>query len=93
MPVGGALRPSLDVVFRLLDDEAVLVHLGTNRIYSLNPTGARFWKLFAEGRPDVEIKRTLMREFDVRPEELEAEIDALLGSLESEGLVTAEPSG
>jgi len=92
VPSGGALRPSPDVVFRSLDDEAVLVHLGTNRIYSLNPTGARFWELLTDGCPDVEIKRTLMKEFDVPPETLEAEIDALLRSLESEGLVTPEPA-
>jgi hypothetical protein len=91
VPVRADLRPSQDVVFRSLEGEAVLVHLGTNRIYSLNPTGARFWELLAERRSDSEIKEQLMREFDVGAEQLESEIETLVASLESEGLVTAEP--
>jgi hypothetical protein len=87
-----ALRPSKDVVFRVLEDEAVLVHLGTNRIYSLNPSGARFWQLFADGRSQAEIRGELLREFDVSAEQVEAEIEGLLASLESEGLVTVDRS-
>jgi len=86
------LRPSKDVVFRVLEDEAVLVHLGTNRIYSLNPSGARFWQLFADGWSQAEIRRELRREFDVSAVQVDAEIDGLLASLESEGLVTADRS-
>jgi hypothetical protein len=37
------VQPNRDVVARRLKDEIVLVHLRTNRIYSLNRTGARFW--------------------------------------------------
>lgn len=86
------LRPSKDVVFRVLEDEAVLVHLETNRIYSLNPSGARFWQLFADGWGQTEIRRELCREFDVSAEQVDAEIDGLLASLESEGLVTTDRS-
>jgi hypothetical protein len=32
-----------------VDEEAVLVNLKTNRIYSLNPTGARLWELISVG--------------------------------------------
>jgi hypothetical protein len=90
-PAGPGVRPSQDVVFRHLEDEAVLVHLGTNRIYSLNSTGARFWELLAGGRDRSEIKEQLLSEFDVSVEQLEEEIEALLASLVSEGLVTVEP--
>jgi hypothetical protein len=86
------LRPSKDVVFRVLEDEAVLVHVRTNRIYSLNPSGARFWQLFADGLNQAEIRRELRREFDVSAEELDDEIEELLASLELEGLVTADRS-
>jgi Coenzyme PQQ synthesis protein D (PqqD) len=93
VPAGPGLRPSHDVVFRHLEDEAVLVHLGTNRIYSLNTTGARFWELLAAGRDRSEITEQLLREFDVSPEQLEEEIEALLASLVSEGLVTVKQPG
>lgn len=86
------LRPSEDVVFRRLENELVLVHLSTNRIYSLNTTGARFWELLEAGRGRSEIKDKLLREFDVTNEQLENEIETLLTALVSEGLVAVDPS-
>jgi len=90
VPDGSGPRPSQDVAFRELEGEAVLVHLGTNRIYSLNPTGTRFWELLAAGDGVSDIKAQLLREFDVDAKQLESEIEALLASLTSEGLVTVE---
>ncbi|MGZ4315496.1 MAG: PqqD family protein [Gaiellaceae bacterium] len=80
-------NPVKDVVFRELGDEAVLVHLGTNRIYSLNTTGARFWGLLCSGLTRRAAEDELLVEFDVSPAELRREVDELLGSLRSEGLV------
>jgi len=76
-----------DVLFRRLDDEMVLVHMKTNEIYALNPTGARFWELFAEGLPRERIEERLLAEFEVEHAQLTAEIDALLADLERHDLV------
>jgi hypothetical protein len=84
---GGLLRPIPDVVYRELEGEIVLVHLGTNRIYSLNETGARFWELLASGSERAEIERQLLDEFAVEPEDLRQEIDSMLSALAEEGLV------
>jgi len=84
---GGLLRPIPDVVYRELEGEMVLVHLGTNRIYSLNETGARFWELLASGSERAEIERQLLDEFVVEPQDLRQEIDSMLGALAEEGLV------
>jgi hypothetical protein len=87
-PVGEDLpKPTTDVVYRELADQAVLVHLGTNRIYSLNSTGARFWSLLASGGERNAIERQLLAEFDLSQEELRGEVDRLLASLQKEGLV------
>lgn len=83
-------RPSRDVVYEELAGEVVLVHLGTNRIFSLNLTGARLWQLLAAGHGAAEIREQLRQEFDVDPDELETEIDALLASLSAEKLVSEE---
>jgi Coenzyme PQQ synthesis protein D (PqqD) len=81
-------RPIPDVVYRELEGEIVLVHLGTNRIYSLNETGARFWELLAGGGDRAEIERQLLDEFAIDPDDLRQEIDAMLVSLANEGLVS-----
>lgn len=84
-------RPSPDVVSQELDGEVVLVHLQTNRIFALNQTGARLWQLLESGSDVAGIQATLQREFDVGREQLEREIEELLGALAAEGLVV--PAG
>jgi coenzyme PQQ synthesis protein D (PqqD) len=81
-------RPSPDVVFRDVEGETVLVHLGTNRIYSLNPTATRLWQLLGEGYDKPSLSRTLLQEFDVDPEALEQEINHLISHLAREDLLT-----
>ena len=81
--------PSPDVVSRRLGDEVVLVHLRTNRIFALSPTGARFWELLSEGKSRPEIEAQLLSEYDVSAEAVSAEIDALVQALEAERLVEA----
>lgn len=80
-------RPNPDVVFRDVEGETVLVHLGTNRIYALNATGARLWQLLTEGYDRSALTRRLLEEFDVEPAALEREIDGLLSELTEEELV------
>jgi hypothetical protein len=63
------------------------VNLGTNRIYSLNATGARFWSLLVEGATQEAAEEELLQEFDVSPEELRVEMADLLRALRTEGLV------
>ncbi len=83
----GLFKPHPDVVFKFLDDEAVLVHLGTNRIFTLTQTGARFWQLLTEGKGRPAIEDQLLDEYDVTRPELIAEIDSLVRELAAEGLV------
>lgn len=85
--VTGRLQPASDVVARRLDDELVLVNLQTNRIYTLNRTGARFWELLADGNDRDAIEAQLHTEFDVDRATLSAEVDELLADLARVGLV------
>jgi Coenzyme PQQ synthesis protein D (PqqD) len=82
------LRPNPDVVWRQVGDEVVLVNMKTNRIYSLNSTGARLWELLDSGADRREIEQAMLDEFDVEPAQLREEIDSQLDRLAREGLVT-----
>lgn len=79
--------PSPDVVSRRVGDEVVLVHLKTNRIFALSPTGARFWELLSDGNSRPEVETQLLDEYDISREEVSAEIDSLVETLQVEGLV------
>ena len=82
--------PSPDVVSRRLGDEVVLVHLKSNRIFALSPSGARFWELLSDGRTRPEIEACLLEEYDVSRDEVSVEIDLLVRALEDEGLVQGD---
>ena len=87
---GNINRPDPDVLWRRLDDEVILMQLKTDRMFSLNRTGARFWELIVEGMPLGKISERLLHEFKVAPERLALEIDQLLKLLFAEQLLVRE---
>jgi hypothetical protein len=84
--MGKAARPHPDVAWRRVGEEVVVVKLKTNRIYSLNHTGAR-WELISAGHDREAAEAALMAEFDVDEGELRKEVGALLEELAKEGLI------
>ena len=83
-----AYAPAPGVVGREMGGAAVLIHLGSNRIFELNPTGARIWSLVCEGHDRGAIAQRLRAEFRGVPiDDLDTTIDALLVTLEREGLI------
>jgi hypothetical protein len=81
------LRPSADAVTKRVGDEVVLVHLRTNRIYTLNRTGARFWELLEDGHDPERAREQLLLEFDVGEEQLREEMRGLVDELVDRGLL------
>jgi hypothetical protein len=80
--------PHPDVVFTDLDnDEAVLLHLGTQTYFSLNQTGACIWRLMGDGLTLGEIARELEARFEVETEQAQRSVNELASELASEGLV------
>ncbi len=83
-------RPSPNVIFRRLDDEIVLFHLGSDRFYELNGTAARFWELLSEGHDFAQIRDQMIVEFAVDPNQLAGEAEVLLDSLRREDLISLD---
>jgi len=84
-------RPSPDVVYNRIGDEAVLIHMKTNRIYELNPTAARLWELLSAGHDRAEMQRLMLQEYDVTEDQLRGEVENQLESLINDRLI--EPAG
>jgi hypothetical protein len=82
-----SVRPSKDVVSRRVGDEIVLVHLGSDEMYSLNSTGARAWELLSEGHDREAVNTALSDEYEVDREEVRQELDTLLDELQHRRLV------
>jgi hypothetical protein len=88
IPLSSRVNPAPGVVAREMPDGAVLVHLGSNRIFELNVTGSRIWTLIESGRTGEEIVRDLTAEFDVDADAASREVAALTARLAEAGLVT-----
>ncbi|HKY23488.1 MAG TPA: PqqD family protein [Vicinamibacterales bacterium] len=76
-----------DVVFRQLDEEAVLLDLKSGKYFGLNEAGARIWQLVAEARPLGDILDTLEDEYSSERSILERDLLDLAGELCMRGLV------
>lgn len=72
---------------RRLGDSAVLIRLTTNRIYELNPTGARVWELVQSGAGVESMLEQLVQEFDVPPDAAKSQVEELMQELLTEGLI------
>ena len=86
------LHPHPDAVAQRVGDEIVLVHLKTDRIYSLNATGARIWELLQHHDDIQTIKRCLLSEFNVEETRLEDELHQLIAALTDEHFLHSSKS-
>jgi Coenzyme PQQ synthesis protein D (PqqD) len=87
---GGRFRPSPDAVVERLDGEVVLVHMKTDRIFSLNATGTRVWELLSTGLDVRQIQRQVLEEFEGAEDTVKADVDDLLEALHREKLITPD---
>ena len=56
--------------------------------YGLDPIGASVWKLIQTPKTIAEIRDAILEEYDVTPEQCEADLQALLEDMKEQRLVT-----
>lgn len=79
-----------EIIYHRIGDELLIINLNNDKIFTLNRTGARFFELLVSQTEVNEIKKELLKEFTIEPEELDREIKLILGKLLDEGLIYAE---
>jgi len=80
---------SKDVLFQEVSGETVLLDLAGEQYFGLDEVGTRIWALLNEGRSVGEMVETLLGEYAVGREQLEADVRELLGALMDAGLIEA----
>ena len=63
-----------EVLFRRLDDEAVLLDLKSGTYFGLNDVGARTWQLIVEHRVLSRVLEALVREYAAEREVIERDL-------------------
>jgi coenzyme PQQ synthesis protein D (PqqD) len=87
LTLDNAVKIDDEVVFRVLDGEAVILNLKKGIYFGLNEVGTRVWQLIQEEKPLREIFETLKGEYEVAPEQLECDLLGIVGRLAAKGLV------
>ena len=82
------LKKNKTMITRRLEGEAILVPLGKSSkdvdcIYSLNETAAEAWKAIDGKRNLGQIKKQLLKKFDVDEKKLEKELNTFIKDLKS----------
>ncbi len=73
-----------------LDGETVGLNVEQGICYGFNATASRIWSLIVRPMRFTELRDTLLREYQVEPEQCERELMAVLRELEQDGLVELE---
>ena len=76
-----------EVVFEVVDGEAVLVHLHKGVYYGLNTTGTRIWQLLQKYDRFFVLRQQLLEEFDADSEKVTADLNVILTDLLENGLI------
>lgn len=77
-----------EVLSRVLDGEAVLLHLGSGMYFGMNEVASRAWEKIVEGTTLGDLKTALLGEFDVERDALASDLAKFIRALEEKQLVT-----
>jgi len=76
-----------EVISRLLDGEAILVHPAQGKVRVLNTVGARIWDLADGSRDLAALAEAITAEYDVSPERALADVTAFCEDLVRRGVM------
>lgn len=83
-----AYRPSGEVLASHLDEETVLLHLGSKKYYRLNATAAVIWRHLETSPTGAStLSDRLMAEFEVASDEAESAVRSHLEELTARNLI------
>jgi hypothetical protein len=76
-----------DVLINVIDGESVLLNLKSECYFGLDDVGTRMWQVLTDSASIGTAYETLLAEYEVEPEKLRQDLDALIEELVGHGLV------
>jgi hypothetical protein len=70
-----------------LGDESAILNMKNSVYYGMNAVGTRVWNLLGEPKTIVQLRDTLLDEYEVEPTRCERDLLQLLEQLRAEGLI------
>jgi hypothetical protein len=86
--VEGDYRKSSHVIYRLLNEDVIILDMRNDTSYILEGIGAKIWKWLIEDKRSLkEITEEICKSYEVSREKFEADLAELLEELLKKGLV------
>ena len=76
-----------DVLWKIVDGEAVMVDPDKDEYCYLNRVGTRIWELIAENKSVADIERRLIREYDAPEADIRSGLKKLIDNLREKDLI------
>jgi hypothetical protein len=89
IPLTSRVTVPEDVLFRQLDQEAVILNLDTEIYFGLDAVGTDMWLALTTSDSIQAAYESLLEEYDVAPETLRGDLEELVEKLVADGLLTA----
>lgn len=83
-------RLSDDAIAQEVSGETVILDLRSEQYFSLDTVGTRVWQLLQETGNLQQVYDQLLVEYEVNPNQLRSDLEGLIDSLASEGLIALE---
>jgi hypothetical protein len=83
----GHYKLSESVMFRIIDEEAVILDLDAGEYFGLNSVGTRIWQLLSENQAVPAICEAIVEEFEVSLDVVQQDVTSLIGDLCERGLL------
>lgn len=80
-------RIAPDLLWRTLDDDAVIVSPRAGKVRVLNGIGTTIWKMLADGKQMEEIEAHLVAAYQTTIEQLRPDVEGFLAELASRDLL------
>jgi Coenzyme PQQ synthesis protein D (PqqD) len=85
--LNGSFQAAPNVLFRLVEDEAVLLYVPAGTYYGLNPTGILLWEAIQNNSPFLSVVDAILAEYEVEREQVLADLQTLIQNLLNNGLI------
>jgi len=70
-----------------LGDESAILNMKNSVYYGMNAVGTRVWNMLVEPKSVVQLRDTLLDEYEVEPTRCEQDLLQLLEQMRTEGLI------
>ncbi len=77
-----------DILFRQVENEAVLLHISAGMYYSLNETSIIFWEALRDRQPLSSVLEKITAEYEVEYSQVLGDLKRFLEDLSSYGLIS-----